>query len=364
MRIREITAVLEAWAPRSLQESYDNSGLQLGDPDQEVSAALVCLEVTEAVVAEAVTKDCQLIISHHPLIFKGLKSLAGKGHVERTLLAALRNDIALYCIHTNLDNVITGVNSAIADRLQLVQRRVLAPRPDSLLKLVVFVPHAHVEAVRDAVFAAGGGHVGDYDECSFGAEGQGTFRPGAGTDPFVGTIGERRTEPETRLEFLLPSAWSGPVVRAMREAHPYEEVAHDLIPLRNLHQGIGSGLVGELEAPVGEEELLQRLKREFRLAVVRHSPLRGRKVARVALCGGSGAFLIPAAKAAGADIFITGDVKYHDFFEADGDLVIADIGHYGSEQFTIPLIAEHLVRKLPTFAVRLTDIVTDPIHYS
>ena len=363
MRIKELTSALEAWAPRSLQEDYDNSGFQVGDPEREITAALVCLDCTEAVVEEAVDKGCQLIISHHPVIFRGLKSLVARGYVERTLLAAIKHDIALYAIHTNLDNVVSGVNAEIAARLGLKVTGVLDPKPGQLRKLVVFVPNDHVDILRKAVFDAGGGHIGDYDECSFVFDGEGTFRPRQGANPVVGEIGKRNIEAESRLEFIYSSHTEAAILRAMNAAHPYEEVAYDLIPLDNAHQGIGSGLVGAWDKPLSENEFLGRLKQVFRLKAVRHTRLLGKPVQRVALCGGSGAFLIGKAKAAGVDAYLTGDVKYHEFFEADGRMLLADIGHYGSEQFTMHLIQRRLGELFPTFAVRLTENVTDPIYH-
>ncbi|WKZ64909.1 MAG: Nif3-like dinuclear metal center hexameric protein [Flavobacteriales bacterium] len=363
MKIKDLIAPLEAWAPRSLQEDYDNSGLQLGDPEAEVSAAMVCLDCTEAVVEEAAAKGCGLIISHHPVIFRGLKSLSGKGHVERTLLAAIRHGIALYAIHTNLDNVIDGVNGEIAARLGLKPLGTLAPKPGQLRKLVVFVPMEQADAVRNAVFQAGAGHVGNYDECSFTVGGMGTFRPGPGTDPFSGEQGIRSSVAEFRLEFIYHTPREQAVLAAMRAAHPYEEVAYDILPLANTDQGIGTGLLGEWEAPLPEADFLAKLKQVFDLQAIRHTQTLGRPIRRVALCGGSGAFLIRAAIASRADAYITGDVKYHEFFDADERLLLADIGHYGSEQFTMHLIQRRLGEHFPTFAVRLTETVTDPIHH-
>jgi len=363
MKIKDITTALEAWAPRSLQEDYDNSGLQVGDPDAEVASALVCLDCTEEVVEEAARLGCGLIISHHPVIFRGLKSLSGKSYVERTILAAIKHGIALYAIHTNLDNVLDGVNGEIAARLGLKPLGTLAPKASQLRKLVVFVPQRHANEVRNALFATGAGHIGNYDECSFNQEGTGTFRGQEGSNPHVGQRGERHHEAETRIEVVYPVPREAAILRAMTAAHPYEEVAYDLYPLANAHQGIGSGLVGEWDAGITESEFLAKLKQTFGLQAIRHTKTIGRPIRKVALCGGSGAFLIKAAIASGADAYITGDVKYHEFFDADGKLLLADIGHYGSEQFTMHLIQRRLVDHFPTFAVRLTETVTDPIHH-
>ncbi|MEB2340804.1 MAG: Nif3-like dinuclear metal center hexameric protein [Flavobacteriia bacterium] len=363
MKIKEVIQALEQWAPPMLQEDYDNSRLQTGHPDQDVNAALLTLDCTEAVVAEAVDKGCGLVITHHPVIFKGLKSLTGATDVERTILAAVRNNVAIYAMHTNLDNVIDGVSGEMAARLGLKPLHVLDPKPGQLLKLAVFVPKDHADAVRDAMFAAGAGRVGAYDECSFNLDGTGTFRAGEGTNPFVGEKGKRHGEHEVRVEVICPATVQQAVVTAMEAAHPYEEVAYDLYPLLNRHQGVGSGLVGEFEAPMGEGAFLDLVKSVFGPPAIRHTALRNRPVKRVALCGGSGAFLIGKAMAAGADAYVTGDIKYHEFFLPDGRMLLADIGHFESERFTPSLIQHRLARILPTFATRLSETGTNPIHF-
>jgi len=363
MKIKDIASALEQWAPRSLQEDYDNSGLQVGDLEAEVTSALICLDCTEAVVAEAAAKGCGLIIAHHPVIFTGLKSLTGKTYVERTVLAALRNDVAIYVIHTNLDNVLDGVNGQIAARLGLKPLRVLEPKSAQLRKLVVFVPKDHADGVRNALFAAGAGQIGAYDECSFNVDGSGSFRAGVGTNPFVGERGKRQNEPEVRVEVIFHTLRQQAILSAVHVAHPYEEVAFDLYPLLNDHPFVGSGLLGEWETALSEKDFLAKVKQVFGLHSVRHSALLGKPIRRVALCGGSGAFLLEKAIASGADAYITGDLKYHQFFDADRRLLLADIGHYGSEQFTMGLIQRRLGEVFPTFAVRLTEIVTDPIYH-
>ena len=363
MRIKDVTTALEAWAPRSLQEEYDNSGLQVGDPEAQITSALVCLDCTEAVVEEAAARGCGLIISHHPVIFKGLKSLVANSYVERTILAALKHEVAIYAIHTNLDNVLDGVNGEIAAALDLKVLKVLDPKPGQLRKLVVFVPEAHAQVLREALFSAGAGHIGAYDECSFNASGTGTFRAGEGTNPHVGERGVQHSEPEVRVEVIYSLPRENAILTAMRAVHPYEEVAFDTYPLANGHQGIGSGLLGEWTEALDEKAFLARLKAVFGLQLIRHTKVLGKPIRRVGLCGGSGAFLLAKAVASGADAYITGDVKYHQFFDADGRLLLADIGHYGSEQFTMRLIQRRLGELFPTFAVRLTEIVTDPIYH-
>jgi dinuclear metal center YbgI/SA1388 family protein len=364
MQISDITGHLELLAPPAYQEQYDNAGLLTGSAHWECTGVLTTLDATEEVVLEAVARGCNLIVAHHPIIFGGLKKITGRNYVERAVIAAIRHDIAIYAIHTNLDNrMAAGVNGRIADQLGLAERRVLLPRESTLLKLYCFVPVGHLEAVRAAVFGAGAGHIGGYSECSFGVEGLGTFKGGEGTQPFVGQPGTRHTEAEVRLEVILPVHLCKRVVEAMLAAHPYEEVAYDLVPLVNVHNGIGAGLVGELGEATEEEAFLDRLCRVFRVPVIRHTRFTGGLVRRVAVCGGAGSFLISNALAAGAHIYITSDVKYHEFFDSNDRLVIADIGHFESEQFTIDLLVDVLRGKFSNFAVLKSDSPTNPVHY-
>lgn len=363
MKIHDIIQLLETKAPLSLQESYDNAGLLTGDAGWECSGILCTLDATEAVVMEARERGCNLVVAHHPIIFGGLKKITGRNYVERTVIAAIKNDIAIYAIHTNLDNVIDGVNGRIADKLGLVNRQILAPKPGQLLKLFTFVPVEHAETLRTALFAAGAGHIGEYSEASFNVEGTGTFKGSENTHPFVGEPGKRHEEKEVKIEVILPQHRRSAVLKALFTTHPYEEVAYDLVSLLNDNQYIGSGIVGDLPQPEEETAFLERLKDVFQLQVVRHTPLLGRKARKIAVCGGSGSFLTAQAKAAGADFYVTADVKYHEFFDADGRLVIADIGHWESEQYTTDLLFELLQAKFPTFAVLKSGVKTNPVNY-
>ena len=364
MQISDIIGHLEMLAPPAYQEHYDNAGLLTGSSGWECRGVLAALDVTEEVILEAAVRGCNLVVGHHPIIFRGLKKITGRDYVERAVIAAIKHDIGIYAIHTNLDNVMAGgVNGRIADKLGIGGRRVLAPREGVLCKVYCFVPVGHLEAVRAAMFGAGAGHIGGYSECSFGTEGFGTFKGGEGAQPFVGQVGTRHTEPEVRLEVILPVHLSRVVVEAMIAAHPYEEVAYDLVPLANVHNGIGAGLVGELATPVEEEAFLERLCEVFGVPVVRHTRLTGRPVQRVAVCGGAGSFLIPNALDSGANFYITSDVKYHEFLDANDRLVIADIGHFESEQFTVGLLIGHLREKFSNFAVLKSDVRTNPVHY-
>ncbi len=363
MNISGIINFLETIAPPALQEAYDNAGLISGDVQTQCSGVLVTLDATEEVVKEAIQQGCNLIIAHHPIIFSGLKKIDPGHYVGRAIISAIKNDIAIYAIHTNLDNVIRGVNGQAASMLELQETRVLKPATGKLGKLISFVPHEHLETVRNALFWAGAGHIGNYDEAGFYSQGLGSFRAGEVADPFVGKHGIRHYEPETRLEVIYPLHLESRVLAALRDAHPYEEVAYDLVPLGNLDRGIGSGIIGELPLPLGEDEFLKKLARVFDLKLVRHTPLLGRPIKKVAFCGGAGSFLISNALRSGADIFISSDMKYHEFFEANGQMVIADIGHYESEQFTINLLFGLLQEKFPNFAVLKSGVETNPVQY-
>jgi dinuclear metal center YbgI/SA1388 family protein len=363
MKIAEVIKCLEDFAPVILQEDYDNVGLITGNSSDDCEGIITTLDVTEDVIAEAMLKNCNLVVAHHPIIFKGLKKLNGKNYVERTVIAALKNNIAIYAIHTNLDNVVNGVNYKIAQRLHLQNTEVLYPKEGALKKLVTFSPHANAEEVRNALFKAGAGTIGKYGECSFSADGIGSFKAGEGADPYVGDIGKRHIENETRIEVIFPSYLREHVVQSLKQSHPYEEVAFDIYSLNNIRSDIGSGLVGYLSEPSSEEDLLSLLKTAFGLSVIRHTSFLHKKITKVAVCGGAGSFLIPAAKAAGADIYITSDIKYHEFFDADNTILLADIGHYESEQFTIDLLAEILQQKFPNFAVLKTETRTNPVYY-
>jgi dinuclear metal center YbgI/SA1388 family protein len=362
--IDAVAACLEQIAPPSYQESYDNAGLITGSREWLCSGVLATLDATEAVVEEAVHRGCNLIVAHHPIVFSGLKKINGRNYVEKAVITAIKKDIAIYAIHTNLDNVVAqGVNGKIANRLGLVKTKPLLPKEGVLRKLFCFVPVDHLEPVRNAIFAAGAGDIGNYSECSWSTEGLGTFKGGEGTDPFVGQPGQRHSEREVRMEMVLPAHLSGEVVRAMVAAHPYEEVAYDLVDLANTHPGVGSGLVGELPSAVAEKAFLETLREVFRVPVVRHTRLTGRGVKRVAVCGGSGSFLISKALSEKADFYITADVKYHEFFDANDRMVVADVGHFESEQYTVDLLFEVLQEKFRSFAVLKSEIITNPIHY-
>jgi len=362
-RIQDVLSFLDQWAPPAYQETYDNATLICGNRDWPLTGVLCTLDCTEAVVEEALELGANLIVAHHPILFKGIKSLTGSTYVERTLIKAIQGQVAIFAIHTNLDHVSTGVNRRIADRLQLKNSCILQPKKQLLSKLVFFVPPVTKEAVLAAIFQAGAGQIGAYKDCAFESEGMGRFTPSEGANPYLGQRGEPHQEPELRLEVILPSHLSKKVVGAMKEAHPYEEVAYYLSALENEHQEVGAGRIGELAHPLTEEEFFIHLKSTMNLQVVKHSPLLGKPIQKVALCGGAGFFLLPDAKKAGADVFLTSDITYHQYFDAEGQLIICDIGHYESEIFTKDLLAEELSQKFPNIALYLSKVVTNPTFY-
>jgi dinuclear metal center YbgI/SA1388 family protein len=363
MKISEITNYLETLAPLSSQESYDNSGLLVGSKTTEVTNALISLDCTEAILDEAIKKNCNLIICHHPILFKGIKRLTGNNYVERTIIKAIRHNIAIYAIHTNLDNYRMGVNKKIGELLGVPNPKILLPTENKLVKLAVYVPALQKEQVMNALFLAGAGQIGNYSECSFSVAGKGTFKGSENANPFVGEKGIRHEENEYKLEVLLSGSNLHAVLEALKKNHPYEEVAYDLIPLLNKNEYEGAGMIGELQSEINEVDFLQKLKTTFRCQVIRHTGLLGKPVKRIAWCGGSGSFLLQKAIAHKADIFITGDYKYHDFFDADNQIIIADIGHFESEQFTIELLDELLQEKFPKFAPCLAETNTNPVKY-
>ena len=363
MQLNEITTYLETIAPLSYQESYDNAGLLVGSPKQEVNQALITLDVTEAVMDEAISTKCDLIIAHHPLIFGGIKKLNGKNEVERCVIKAIQNDIAIYAAHTNLDSVIGGVNSKICEKLGLQNCKVLSPAEGQLKKLVTFIPFEHAEKVQKALFEVGAGHIGNYDSCAYTVPGKGSFRGNEASNPFVGEKGEVHYENELRFETIFPKHLQGKVISALLQAHPYEEVAYDIYPLDNANPQVGIGMIGELAKGMSETKFLKETKKIFGTGAIRHSPLLGKNVKKVAVCGGAGSFLIRQAINAKADVFVTGDLKYHQFFEAEGKIVLADIGHFESEQFTKEVFYELLTKNLSKFAVHLSEINTNPVNY-
>lgn len=366
MKISAIINLLEQLAPPAYAEDYDNVGLLTGDKNAEVTGILCTLDCIESVIDEAIANKCNMVVAHHPIIFKGLKKITGSNYVERTIIKAIKNDIAIYAIHTNLDHVHAGVNGIICEKLGLKNTRILKPKSDGLIKLAVFVPHKNVEEVEKAMFKAGAGNIGNYSECDFKMEGLGGYKANENANPAIGEINKRHIEPETRIEVILPAHVQHKVVSAMIKAHPYEEVAYDLFALKNASAGVGAGMVGDLEKPLNGEEFKALLKGVFKTGAIRHTAFLREKIQKIAVCGGAGSFLLKDAIRSGADVYITGDFKYHEFFDAENHIVIMDVGHFESEHYTPQLLADYLkghIEKNATFAVRLSGVETNPVKY-
>lgn len=363
MVLQEIISHLEKVAPLQFQETYDNSGLITGNRKMKITGILITLDCIESVVEEAIANNCNLIVAHHPIIFSGLKKINGNNYVERVIIKAIKNDIAIYAIHTNLDNVAHGVNSKLCEKLGLLNCRILSPKRDLLRKFVTYCPIDSAEKVRQALWNAGMGKIGNYDEVSFNSSGIGTYRGNDNSNPAIGEKGKLMREPEERIEMIYAVHQEAALLEALRSSHPYEEIAYELIPIENAWKNVGSGMIGELEKPIPITEFLKKAKLALNAAVIRHTPLLGKLVSKVAVCGGSGSFLLGDAISAGADVFVSSDFKYHQFFDADGKIVFADVGHFESEQFTIDLLYDILTQKFPTFAIRKTDINSNPITY-
>lgn len=362
-KISEVISYLEQIAPPSYQESYDNATLITGDRNSEVTGIVCSLDCIEATIEEAIELGANMIVAHHPIVFKGLKSLTGKNYVERTIIKAIKNDIAIYAIHTNLDHVAHGVNKRISDRLGLLDTKILQPKRQLLSKLVFYIPEPEKDKVLKAVYSAGAGEIGEYSNCSFQVKGTGTYTPSAKANPTIGERGIAQEEQEVRVEVLVSNHLLPNVLRKMREAHSYEEVAYYVQSLENENQEVGAGMIGVLPQEMEAEEFLDYLKDKMNLKVIKHTELISRKIKKVAVCGGAGIFLLGDAKKAGADVFVTSDVKYHEFFDADGALILCDIGHYESEIFTKELLGEFLSQNFPNIALYLTKVVTNPSSY-
>lgn len=363
MKIKEVLNALEIFAPLPLQDGFDNAGLQIGLTEVEVTGALLCLDVTEAVIDEAIDLGYNLVIAHHPLLFKGYKSITGKDYVERCILKAIKHDIVVYAAHTNLDNAPQGVNYKIASLLGLEDIHILSTKENALSKLVTFVPVNSIEKVRHALFEAGCGNIGNYDCCSYNVEGEGTFRANEGSHPFVGNKGELHFEKEIRIETIFPNYKIHSVLKALLQAHPYEEVAYDIYPLSNRWEQVGSGVIGTLNKPAMAMDFLLQVKKKFNVGCVLHNCNQDREIKRIALCGGAGSFLIPQALRQGADLFLTGEIKYHDYFGFENQMILAAIGHYESEQYTSNLLLDYLERHFPEIDKKISTINTNPIKY-
>ncbi|MEZ4778397.1 MAG: Nif3-like dinuclear metal center hexameric protein [Flavobacteriaceae bacterium] len=363
MTVTEVISILEELAPLSYAEDFDNTGLLVGNPQTQVKGILVTLDTLETIVEEAIEQNCNLIVSFHPIIFKGLKKITGKSYVERTVLKAIQNDIAIFSIHTALDNAWNGVNAAICEKLNLNHRKILIPQERTIKKLISFVPTKDAEKLRNSLFKAGAGAIGNYQNCSFNIQGLGSFEGNAASNPTLGKKGETHYEEETQIGVVFPKHLEKKVLQSLFQNHPYEEVAYEVTTLENTHQHIGMGMIGEFSEAISESEFLKLVKKTFHTGVIKHSKILGKPIKKVAVLGGSGSFAIEAAKANGVDAFVTSDLKYHDFFSAENKLLLADIGHYESEQYTKELLVAYLTKKITNFAVVLSKVNTNPVSY-
>ncbi|ARV10280.1 Nif3-like dinuclear metal center hexameric protein [Winogradskyella sp. PC-19] len=363
MIVQDVINHLHDLAPLAYAEDFDNVGLLVGDKKQSVTGILVTLDTLETVVDEAIEKDCNLIISFHPIIFKGLKKLTGKSYVERVVIKAIQNNISIFAIHTALDNAFQGVNSIICDQLHLKNKQILLPQKGTIKKLTTYVPKANANELRQSIFKAGAGNIGNYDNCSFNTEGIGTYQGNEDSNPVIGERGTLQQEEEIQLNLTFQKHLESKILKTLFEAHPYEEVAFEVTTLENTNQHIGMGMIGELSNAQSEIDFLKFVKEKMKVSSVRHSKFLDKPVKKVAVLGGSGSFAIGAAKAAGADIFITADLKYHDFFSAENYIVLADIGHYESEQFTKTFLVDYLSKKISNFAIILSNTNTNPVKY-
>ncbi len=363
MIVQDVINHLEELAPLTYAEDFDNVGLLVGDKKTKLTGVLVTLDTLEAVIDEAIETNCNLIVSFHPIIFKGLKKITGKNYVERVVLKAIKYDISIYSIHTALDNALQGVNDMICNQLKLINKRILIPQSETIKKLTTYVPKSEAEALRATLFSAGAGSIGNYKDCSFNVEGVGTFNGNENSNPTLGKKGNIHHEKETKISITYAKHIESKVLSTLFKTHSYEEVAYEITTLENKNQNIGMGMIGELKTPMPAISFLKYLKEKMNTDLVRHTALPDKPIKKIAVLGGSGSFAIQNAKAAGADVFITADLKYHNFFAAENNILLADIGHYESEQFTKNLLVAYLTKKISNFAIVLSKTNTNPVKY-
>jgi len=363
MIIQDVINHLEQLAPLAYAEDFDNVGLLVGNSREKLTGVLVTLDTLESVIDEAIEKNCNLVVSFHPIIFKGLKKITGKNYVERVVLKAIKHDIAIYSMHTALDNAQQGVNHMICQQLQLQNQRILTPQKGTIKKLSTYVPKKEASQLRNALFKAGAGNIGNYSHCSFNIDGIGTFNPKDHANPTIGKIGETHSEAETKITVIFAKHLESKIIETLIKTHSYEEVAYEITTIENKNQNIGMGMIGEFTSAMDETAFLSHLKTKMKTGCIRHSQFTNRSIKKVAVLGGSGSFAINAAKAAGADAFVTADLKYHDFFMAENSILLADIGHYESEQYTKNLLVAYLTKKITNFAIILSKTNTNPVKY-
>ncbi len=363
MKIKEILSVLEEMAPLAYAEDFDNVGLLVGDQNTEATGVLVCHDALENVIDEAIAKKCNLVVCFHPILFSGLKKITGKNYVERSLLKAIKNDIAIYAVHTALDNHKEGVNKIVCDALGLTKTRILIPKQNFIRKLITYTIPENAEKLRNALFDAGAGKIGNYEDCSFNSKGIGTYMGNEDSNPEIGERFEFVESDEIKIEVTFEKYLESKILKALFKNHVYEEVAYEIYDLQNAHQNIGLGMIGELENPMDEKDFLLMVQEKMQADGIRHSTFLGKKIQKVAVLGGSGSFAIKNAIQAGADAFLTADLKYHQFYEAENQLILADIGHFESERYTKNYIVDYLRKKILNFAIILSEENTNPVKY-
>lgn len=363
IKVKEITQLIESLFPLQIQEEYDNSGLIIGDSEKKVTGVLLTIDIDEAVIDEAIEKNLNLVISHHPIIFQAIKTICGNNRISRVIQKAIKNDISIYAAHTNLDNALSGLNKYVADLLNISNIKPLKPLNNTLIKLVTFVPIDYAQKVRQAIFEAGAGFIGNYDSCSFNVEGKGTFRALENANPFIGKIGEIHTENEVRIETIVPSYIINSVLEAMLLAHPYEEVAYDIYPLKNSYSKFGAGIIGELYESLEDIDFLKIVKNKLKISVLKHSTLLNKKIKKVAICTGSGAFLINDAISQGAEIFISSEFKYNNFIDTQNRIIIVDAGHFETEIFSTNIFYDIISKNFSNFATTISNKFQNPIKY-
>lgn len=363
MKIKEILPILEKMAPLAYAEDFDNVGLLLGNQEDEATGILVCHDALEGVIEEAIAKKCNLIVCFHPIIFSGLKKITGKNYVEKSVVKAIKNEIAIYAVHTALDNHEKGVNKIFSDALGLINTRILIPKANTIKKLVTYTPPEKAAELRDHLFKAGAGNIGNYEECSFNTKGIGSYKGNEASNPKIGNRFEFIESDEIKIEVTFEKQLQASVLDSLFKNHIYEEVPYEIYEMQNVNQKIGLGIVGELSNSTTELDFLNFVKEKMQCGVIRHSKLLGKPIKKVALLGGSGSFAIKNAIQANADIYLTADLKYHDFYEAENQLLLADIGHFESERFTKNYIVDFLKKKIPNFAVNFSEENTNPVKY-
>lgn len=362
-KIKEILSVLEEMAPLAYAEDFDNVGLLVGNANEEATGILVCHDALENIIEEAIAKKCNLIVCFHPILFSGLKKITGKNYVERAVIKAIKNDIAIYAVHTALDNHKEGVNKIFCDALGLINTKILVPKQNFIQKLVTYTTPENAEQLRKALFEAGAGKIGNYEDCSFNSKGIGTYMGNENSNPEIGERFEFVEANEIKIEVTYEKHLQSKVMKALFSNHIYEEIAYEIYDLQNEHQNIGLGMIGELEKPMNEKEFLHFVKEKMQCGSIRHSSFLGKSIQKVAVLGGSGSFAIQNAIQAGADVFLTADLKYHQFYDAENQLLLADIGHFESERFTKNYIVDFLKKKIPNFAIIFSEENTNPVKY-